>query len=267
MKKQIAIIGVLCLSATAGLKAQEGFRYPYIYNGNTNIIVSRDSQGGVKEGNIRDVATDPWVTVETTTNPDPDTQDETPTIIHVTPIHTETDAENRVASIFEVGEVPGDEDALVARPAVTSSQYCAQEYGTNGEVWRMPTQRELMLIYVMNDQLAYPLKSEKDESVQAYYDKHRDEDEFANSEKIDADGNPLNTFYWSATRYTPDGDVMGDAWSVCFSSPEQATKSGQTTGYAKATLNFVRCVRDIQEINGKLYAADASGKFNIEVGN
>lgn len=265
MKKQIAIIGVLCLSATVGLKAQEGFRYPYIYNGNTNIIVSRDSQGGVKEGNIRDVAKDPWVIVNTTPNPDPDTKGETPTITHVTPIHRETDAANSVASIFEVGEVPGDANALVARPAVTASEYCAKTYGTSNEAWRMPTQRELMLIYVMNDQLAYPLKSEKDESVQAYYEKHKDE--LANSEKIDADGNPLNTFYWSATRYSPDGDVNGDAWSVCFSSPEQATKSGQTTGYAKATLNFVRCVRDIKEINGKLYAADASGKFNIEVGN
>ena len=265
MKKQIVIIGVLCLSATVGLKAQEGFRYPYIYNGNTNIIVSRDSQGGVKEGNIRDVAKDPWVIVNTTPNPDPDTKGETPDITHVTPIHTETDAANSVASIFEVGEVPGDANALVARPAVTASEYCAKTYGTNNEVWRMPTQRELMLIYVMNDQLAYPLKSEKDESVRAYYEKHKEE--LANSEKIDADGNPLNTFYWSATRYTPDGDVMGDAWSVCFSSPEQATKSGQTTGYAKATLNFVRCVRDIKEIDGKLYAADASENFNIEVGN
>ncbi len=263
MKKQIAIIGVLCLSATAGLKAQEGFRYPYIYNGNTNIIVSRDSQGGVKEGNIRDVAKDPWVTVETTPNPDPDTKGETPNITHVTPIHTETDAANSVASIFEVGEVPGDEDALVARPAVTSSQYCAQLYGTNNEVWRMPTQRELMLIYVMNDQLASPLKTEKDQAVQDYYEKQ----DFTETDKVDSEGNPLNTFYWSATRYTPDGDVMGDAWSVCFSSPEQATKSGQTTGYAKATLNFVRCVRDIKEINGKLYAADKNGDFNIEVGN
>lgn len=265
MKKQMAIISMLCLAAAAGLKAQEGFRYPYIYNGNTNIIVSRDSQGGVKEGNIRDVAKDPWVIVNTTPNPDPDTQGETSDITHVTPIHTETDAANSVASIFEVGEVPGDANALVARPAVTASEYCAKTYGMNNEVWRMPTQRELMLIYVMNDQLAYPLKSEKDESVRAYYEKHKEE--LANSEKIDADGNPLNTFYWSATRYSPDGDINGDAWSVCFSSPEQATKSGQTTGYAKATLNFVRCVRDIKEINGKLYAADANRNFNIEVGN
>ena len=267
MKKQIAIIGVLCLSATAGLKAQEGFRYPYIYNGNTNIIVSRDSQGGVKEGNIRDVAKDPWVTVKTTSNPDPDTQDETPTITHATPIHTEREDANCVASMFEVGKVPGDEGALVARPAVTSSQYCAREYGTNEEAWRMPTQRELMLIYVMNDQLDSPLKSEQDPAVKDYYIKHKDEDEFSDTEKIDAAGNALNTFYWSATRYSPDGDATGDAWSVCFSSPEQATKSGQTTGYAKATLNFVRCVRDIKEINGKLYAADNNGDFNIEVGN
>ena len=78
MKKQMAIISMLCLAAAAGLKAQEGFRYPYIYNGNTNIIVSRDSQGGVKEGNIRDVAKDPWVIVNTTPNPDPDTRGETP---------------------------------------------------------------------------------------------------------------------------------------------------------------------------------------------
>ena len=219
----------------------------------------------MKEGNIRDVATTPWIKVETTANPDPDTNKGTPNIIHVTPIHTEREDANCVASMFEVGKVPGDEGALVARPAVTSSQYCAREYGTNEEAWRMPTQRELMLIYVMNDQLAYPLKSEKDESVRAYYEKHKEE--LANSEKIDADGNPLNTFYWSATRYSPDGDATGDAWSVCFSSPEQATKSGQTTGYAKATLNFVRCMRDIKEINGKLYAADANGNFNIKVGN
>ena len=219
----------------------------------------------MKEGNIRDVATTPWIKVETTANPDPDTNKGTPNIIHVTPIHTEREDANCVASMFEVGKVPGDEGALVARPAVTSSQYCAREYGTNEEAWSMPTQRELMLIYVMNDQLAYPLKSEKDESVRAYYEKHKEE--LANSEKIDADGNPLNTFYWSATRYSPDGDATGDAWSVCFSSPEQATKSGQTTGYAKATLNFVRCMRDIKEINGKLYAADANGNFNIKVGN
>ena len=265
MKKQMAIISMLCLAAAAGLKAQEGFRYPYIYNGNTNIIVSRDSQGGVKEGNIRDVATTPWIKVETTANPDPDTNKGTPNIIHVTPIHTEREDANCVASMFEVGKVPGDEGALVARPAVTSSQYCAREYGTKEEAWRMPTQRELMVIYVMNDQLDSPLKSEQDPAVKDYYSKHQEE--FSDTEKIDADGNALNTFYWSATRYTPDGDVMGDAWSVCFSSPKQATKSGQTTGYAKATLNFVRCMRDIKEINGKLYAADANGNFNIKVGN
>lgn len=264
MKKQMAIISMLCLAAAAGLKAQEGFRYPYIYNGNTNIIVSRDSQGGVKEGNIRDVATTPWIKVETTANPDPDTNKGTPNIIHVTPIHTESEDANCVASMFEVGKVPGDEGALVARPAVTSSQYCAREYGTDEEAWRMPTQRELMLIYVMNDQLDSPLKSEQDPAVKDYYSKHQEE--FSDTEKIDADGNALNTFYWSATRYTPDGDVMGDAWSVCFSSPEQATKSGQTTGYAKTTLNFVRCVRDIKEEGGKLYAADKEGKFTIEVG-
>lgn len=264
MKKQMAIISMLCLAAAAGLKAQEGFRYPYVYNGNTNIIVSRDSQGGVAADNIRDVATTPWVEVETTLNPDPDTNGDTPYITHVTPIHTEREDANSVASMFEVGEVPGDEDALVARPAVTSSQYCATEYGTNEEVWRMPTQRELMLIYVMNDQLASPLKSEQDQAVKDYYSKHKDE--FSGTEKIDADGNALNTFYWSATRYSPDGDASGDAWSVCFSSPAQATKSGQTTGYAKATLNFVRCVRDIKEEGGKLYAADKEGYFTIEVG-
>ena len=264
MKKELTIAGLLCLLAAPRVGAQESFRYPYVYNGNSNIIVSRESQGGVREENIRNVDENPWVTVQHTTNDDTETSGTVSEIIHVTPIHDEQDENNSVASMFEVGEVPGDTDALIARSAVLSSQYCATEYKP-GEVWRMPTQRELMLIYVMNDELASPLKTEKEKAVQNYYEKHFTQDDV--TDKVDENGDAKNTFYWSATRYTPGDAEWRDAWSVCFSSSDQPTMSGQTTGYAKTTENFVRCVRDVKEVGGQLFAADKDGNFTIQVGN
>ncbi len=186
------------------LHAQSAIRYPYVEGG--NVIVSRDGRGGVKASYLRDVASTPW--------------DETPQ-------HTENNrSSNIVATRFEVATA--QPDAAEATYWNQASSYCSQLREGGYSNWRVPTQRELMLIYVMDaeGQLAEPYR---------LYD-------------TDPRPNPpdpdLAVFYWSAT--LENGSSVR-VWTLGCSA-NNIKKEGKVEPYDGTTvLNYVRCVRDVVE--------------------
>ena len=182
-----------------------GYSYPYVQGGKkgSNIIVSRDANGGVKENAIR---------------------------LYNSPLpsdtHYETSTDNRVAAKFEVAPPATEENHQHRKTWTEAKEYCASL--GEGEGWRMPTQRELMLIYIMNDQLENPL-----------FNKPNDQDQEGQED------NGEHIFYWTGTT---DRSESGDqAWSVCFCTHESDNiLSGKVEGYSKEYVNYVRCVRDVE---------------------
>lgn len=73
--------------------------------------------------------------------------------------------------------------------------------------WRVPTQRELFLIFILNDKLAHPLS---------------------------------NFSYWSATEHSILSDTPNDLRSWCIS-----WTSGTTSHNANSALLRLRCVKDL----------------------
>lgn len=180
-----------------------GYRYPYVQGGSkgSNIIVSRDANGGVKEDAIR---------LYGTTLPADN--------------HSQTSEDNRVAAKFEVASPATEEDHQDRKTWEDAKTYCENLEGG----WRMPTQRELMLIYAMNDQLKEPL-----------YNRPNDPDE------TDQEDNGEHIFYWSGT--TDVSEPGEQAWSVCFCTHESDNiLSGKVEGYPKTYVNYIRCVRDVK---------------------
>lgn len=185
------------------------YKYPYVSG--DNIIVSRDENGGAKEDYIRMVEEESWT---------------------ATPPHDERDPLNKVASKLEVSKFATDAGQWVRRDWDKAHDYC-QGLEEDGKTdWRMPTQRELMLLYIMNDQLsdAYKLRTGKDE--QGFNPD--------NNDKHPELGQHI--YYWSGTEdRTASGEETETAWSVCFCTD---LNPGKTEGYGKVNENFVRCVRD-----------------------
>lgn len=103
--------------------AQAGMKYPYVQNG--TIIVSRDGLGGVKPEYLRP---------SNTARPD---------------VHGPADTYNLPPAKFEVAGA--DEPT-----AMTWSKTMCDHHG---EGWRTPTQRELMLMYLLNDKLVPKMKA------------------------------------------------------------------------------------------------------------
>ena len=180
------------------------YKYPYIEGGKgeSNIIVSRDLAGGVKAESLRDPETDPWET---------------------TPAHSDNDIQNTVAYKFEVGTHPTIDEQQTRRIWDNASNYCANEYRPGETGWRIPTQRELMLIYAMNDQLEDPLLS-----MDPY------------------DPGTNHVYYWSATQVNNEADESNTAWSICFCT-DNPSETGKVNGYTKDANNYVRCVRDVTD--------------------
>ena len=197
------------------VKSISSFKYPYVLtrageNGE-DIIVSRDNNGGVKKEYIRDTSADPW---------------------SQTPKHNETEDNNIVAAKFEIAshaiQDEGQPLYSLRKTWEEAQTYCE----TLGEGWRMPTQRELMLIYILNDQLSDPL-----------YDGN--------------DNSNYHIYYWSATEDATKsgaGAESNTGWSVCFckgtnsdfTNNEHFIITGKTEGYPKSTENYIRCVRDVK---------------------
>lgn len=197
----LAWMGVLGLcSASAELEAQSAIRYPYVENG--DIVVSRDAVGGVRAEYLRDVGQQPWTE---------------------TPDHAENSkALNIVASRFQVAAPRPD--AADAMHWAEASAFCSQLQESGFSDWRVPTQRELMLIYVVNDQLSVPL-----------YDK---------DPRPDPPDPDKAVFYWSATRENGNATRV---WTLGLSAdnPEKEGKVEPDDG--TSGLNYVRCVRDVAD--------------------
>lgn len=195
------------------IKETGGFKYPYVEYG-TNIIVSRDEDGGVKEEYIR----------LTKIYQGQDFSEQTPT-------HSERETYNIVAAKFEVAPLPTEGSQRIRRDWKSAVDYCKNLTANGHNDWRMPTQRELMLMFVMNDQLKEPLL-EKAETIGSIGD----------DEEV-----KQHAFYWSATRDASSLDEENMRWSVCFCKDNDGVNdpTGKTEGYNKAATNYVRCVRDV----------------------
>ena len=210
--KKLFTFALLCIVTMGGIYAQSGFRYPYVMadtEGDKSVIVSRDDLGGVQADYVRSLDT-PWSETEK---------------------HTEKDEANKVAAMLQV---IGLDDGYV-RKAVTwteATKFC----NDLGEEWRVPTQRELMLIYVMNGELDEGhrlMTSVSDIPVGVTV-----------PETMKTDG----IFYWSMTYDSTAGE--NDAWSMCFSA-DLPEKDGQVKSSQTTYTNFVRCVRDYTEGKNK----------------
>lgn len=177
---------LLTMGSAADSYAQSGIQYPYTTSagstsGKTSVIVSRDAAGGVKAACIH-------ANWKASTMPE----------------HNEQDAANAVSARFEVASAN-----LSARMDWVSAQSGCASYsqaGASAGNWRLPTQRELMLIWVMYKRgvltgLTFP-------------------------------GNT----YWTKTMRSSRTGVA--AWDVNF-------QNGDTYGlHNVSSYSYVRCVRD-----------------------
>lgn len=194
--------------------------YPYLQlNPRTdkkNIIVSRDEKGGVKAEYLRDPLTDPW---------------------NDTPVHHQGEAQNKVAAKFEVSKFATEESQWIRRSWDKAHVYCLS-LTENGKGWRMPTQRELMLLYVINDQLPNDYKLRTGRGTDFNPDDNEDEHPDLG----------LHIYYWSGTNDHTVSEEALTAWSICFcTDTAEGAFPGKTEGYGKSNENFVRCVRDVTE--------------------
>ena len=194
MKKLALCLLGLFLLGNWNVDAQTAIRYPYVIEG-TNIIVSRDNNGGVKESSLRQ-----------------ETLTETPNHIHSDVII------NRVYSRIQVARSRSDD--AEAMPWSEAADYCRNLQEDGYTNWRVPTQRELMLIYVMNDQLADGLYRSR-----------------PNPPEQD-----LSVFYWSATH-----DDSGQVWMLGLSANNPENEGVVEPCSDTLRLNYVRCVRDVVE--------------------
>ena len=190
-----------------------GFQYPYVKQNEKgrDVIVSRDEFGGAENVRIPEGG-DLWTS---------------------TPSHDEQSTNNTVAAQFEIATIANMENRE-KKTWADAEDYC-ESLNVNGETgWRMPTQRELMLMYVMNDQLENKLMETKQEVDDNYGD--------MTGSVTDPAETADHIFYWSATGESGDS---ANGWSVCLCTDEDS-KNGKTEGYAKTVRNFVRCVRDVE---------------------
>jgi len=120
---------LLTVGSAADSYAQSGIQYPYTTSagstsGKTSVIVSRDAAGGAKAACIHAN----WKA-------------------STMPVHTEKDTENAVSARFEVASA--DLSGLMAWESAQSGCASYSQSSASAGNWRLPTQRELMLIWVM----------------------------------------------------------------------------------------------------------------------
>ena len=180
--------------------------YPYLEG--ENIIVSRDENGGAREELVRNIDTATWTDGD----------------------YDEGSEKNKVASKLQVARIGS---AWVRNDWNEAKAYCAGYEEGGHDDWRLPTQRELMLLYVMNDQLSetYRLRTGSGAGFEVD-DEHPDVETAA------------HIYYWSGATDSTKGEGTL-AWSVGFCRDEDdGAYPGKVEGYNKNYLNFVRCVRD-----------------------
>ena len=179
---KIVLLSLFLFTVMTGYAQQK--RYPYVQN--RKIIVCREGTEGV----ISSLIHPNWTT---------------------TPSHDETDAaNNRLTAKFEVAA----KDIAVTSSSTFTLQEtvsrCASYSESSGDAgtWRVPTIRELRLIYALRDEL---------------------------------DNLPNAGSYWSYTTVSSDSNK---AWGVRF---DNSTIRGSIASFEKSTYNFVRgrCIRDL----------------------
>ncbi|MBO8439131.1 MAG: DUF4906 domain-containing protein [bacterium] len=189
-----------------------GFKYPYVKGGKggSNIIVSRDANGGVTEDRLR-----------------PDNTAEPPGT------YDEKNEFNAVPAMLEVALRATEPATMVRRTWTGAKDYCSTLTEGGHDDWRLPTQRELMMIYAINGDLqkeySIPTQSWGDGVGAA-----------GGHDELDH-----HIYYWTGTA---DATMPGNAWSVCFCHDTQnGSYPGKVEGYGQTYENFVRCVRDYTE--------------------
>lgn len=201
MKRMIlAVVAAVAVAGSAG--AQSGVKYPYVTVENGGVIVVlRDSKGGIDESSFFSSR----VTETKTGN--------------------EKSSDNRMSRKFRVQKSnPGQ------KTWSNAVSYCNNLNEEGKTDWRLPTQRELMLIWLLGGN-----------SNVTSGDK--------NNTGVGSASKPVNTpyiyqqsgftafsadDYWSATETS---SYSSRAWSVNFSY-------GPTNGLSKTSSLSVRCVRD-----------------------
>ena len=202
MKKMIlAVVAAVALACTAS--AQSGVRYPFVTVENGGVVVVlRDSKGGIDEASLFSGRV-----TETKTG-------------------HETSTDNRMSRKFRVQKSnPGQKNW----PAAVN--YCNNLNEEGKTDWRLPSQRELMMIWLLGGN-----------SNVASGDK--------NDTGVGSSSRPVNTPYlyqqsgftaFSAVRYcwsaTENSSLSGTAWVVHFSN-------GYTGYFNESNSYYVRCVRD-----------------------
>ena len=187
MKTTIVLLSIFLLTVVSGYAQQK--RYPYVQDG--KIIVCREGTDGV----ISSLIHPNWTT---------------------TPSHDETDAaNNRFAARFEVSASFFSEPTGKTQNWEDVKSKCASYSESSGDAgtWRLPTIRELRLIYVLRDELT----------------------------SVNFSINTYNQFdCWSATEDSSSSDKV---WVV--SVLHEMSISSYFKQHVAASYAFAYCVRDL----------------------
>ena len=183
--------------------------YPYITTATGGVvIVLRDDKGGVDEANLF------------------------PYRLTASPTGDEQSTDNRMSRKIRVQKVQGQSSKVTWDNAVS---YCDNLTDEGFSDWRLPTQRELMLIWNLggNSQVTSGDKNDTgvgSGSVPLYTPYLYQQSGFT----------PFSgDYYWSATQSLAGS---GNAWAVAFAYG--FPYSGSTGNYLKTSTISVRCVRD-----------------------
>ena len=201
MKKVILAV-VAAVGVAGSAVAQSGVRYPYVTSENGGVVVVlRDSKGGIDESSLFSSR----VTASKTGN--------------------EASTDNRMSRKFRVQKAQSQSSAVTWSDAVS---YCDNLTEEGYSDWRLPSQRELMMIWLLGGN-SNGTKGDK------------------NDTGVGSASKPVNTpylyqqsgftafsagDYWSATEIS-----SSSAWYVLFSN-------GYTFSLSGTSSRDVRCVRD-----------------------
>ena len=131
-------------------------RYPLVAE-DGKTIVSRDEMGGAKENLLLTSVQKTWINATNTST---------------TP-YNERSEYNKVSPVFRVAAV----DISSLKNWKDAYSACKNEYSESDSPvgsWRLPTQRELMLMYVLNDKLSVPLATSGSNSYWAGLENYLD---------------------------------------------------------------------------------------------
>lgn len=203
MKKQFTILALTAALCCGTAGAQSGVKYPYITTATGGVvIVLRDDKGGVDEANL-------FSSRKT-----------------ASPTGYENSTDNRMSRKFRVQKAdPGQ------KTWTNAVSYCDNLTDEGYSDWRLPTQRELMLIWNLGGNSNVPSGDKNDTgvgsgSVSLYTPYLYQQSGFTAFAAY---------YYWSATRNSSNSSF---AWYVNFNTGFTVNDNNKTVVYS------VRCVRD-----------------------